>query len=110
MSLPDDIFLTMYRFAFILGLLASPVMADITGPDGKVIECYCTDTQGGRVELGEEICLVVNGRSFMALCEMALNVPIWRDTGGGCVSSSLGQDLLNFSKPALQSFPVNPPV
>ncbi|NNL17239.1 MAG: hypothetical protein HKP37_00715 [Boseongicola sp.] len=100
----------MLRLAVIIGLVASPAIADVKGPDGKVIECYCTDTQGGRVDLGQEICLVVNGRSFMALCDMSLNVPIWRDTGAGCVSSSLSQDLLNFSEPVLQSFPVHPPV
>lgn len=100
----------MWRVVFIVGIAASPSFADITGPDGRVIECYCTDTQGDRVDLGQEICLVVNGRSFMALCEMSLNVPIWRDTGMGCVSSSLGDGILDFSKPALQSFPVNPPV
>jgi len=100
----------MWRVAIILSLAANPVMADITGPGGKVIECYCTDTQGARVDLGQEICLFVNGRAFMALCEMALNVPIWRDTGVGCVSSSLDKNLLEFSKPAVQSFAINAPV
>ena len=100
----------MMRIAALFCLLATTATADIKGPDGKVIECYCTDTQGGRVDLGQEICLVVNGRSFMALCEMSLNVPIWRDTGAGCVSSSLDQNLLEFSKPALQSFPVHTPI
>lgn len=100
----------MWKRALILGLAASPALADITGPGGKVIECYCTDTQGSRVELGQEICLFVNGRAFMALCEMALNVPIWRDTGIGCLSSSLDQNILQFSKPTLQSFAVYTPI
>ncbi len=55
----------------------------------RAIPCYCTDAAGERVDLGREICLVVDGRAFMARCEMALNNPIWRDTGAGCVSSSL---------------------
>jgi len=100
----------MWKRALILGLAASPALADITGPGGKVIECYCTDTQGSRIELGQEICLFVNGRAFMALCEMALNVPIWRDTGIGCLSSSLDQNILQFSKPTLQSFAVYTPI
>jgi hypothetical protein len=100
----------MWKLALILGLAASPALADITGPGGKVIECYCTDTQGSRVELGQEICLFVNGRAFMALCEMALNVPIWRDTGIGCLSSSLDENILQFSKPTLQSFAVYTPI
>ncbi|MEM6386345.1 MAG: hypothetical protein AAF718_08940 [Pseudomonadota bacterium] len=79
----------MKRLVFILAVLASPAFADVTGPGGKTIDCYCTDTQGLRVELGETICLVVDGRAFMAQCDMSLNVPIWRDTGSGCISSSL---------------------
>ena len=79
----------MFRVAMILVVLALPAWADVTGPGGKVIDCYCTDTQGARVELEQEICLYVDGRAFMARCEMALNVPIWRDTGRACISSAL---------------------
>ena len=78
------------RMLFILfaGLMSSPAaFADVTTPGGKVIDCYCTDTQGSRVELGESICLFVGGRAFMARCEMSLNAPMWRDTGKGCVSA-----------------------
>jgi hypothetical protein len=71
------------------GLAGLPALADATGPGGKVLDCYCTDTQGARVEMDEEICLVVGGRAFIARCEMSLNNPIWRDTGRACVSSSL---------------------
>ena len=54
-----------------------------------VVDCYCTDSTGDRVEIGESICLVVDGRSFIAKCEMALNNPIWRDTGASCNLSSI---------------------
>ena len=90
-------------------LVAGPALADVTGPNGKVIDCYCTDTQGARVELGETICLFVDGRAFMALCDMSLNVPIWRDTGQGCLSSE-AQPHLQFSEPAVQSVPVHAPI
>ena len=56
--------------------------ADIKWPD-----CYCTDKAGARIELGETICMYVDGRSFTARCEMSLNNPMWRDTGQGCLSS-----------------------
>ncbi len=79
----------MQRIALIFALLAGPVQADVVLPDGKVIDCYCTDKTGGRVELGETICLYVDGRAFMARCEMSLNVPIWRDTGESCTTSLL---------------------
>lgn len=64
-----------------------PGLADVKGPGGKVIDCYCTDKQGDRVELGETICLQVDGRMFMAQCQMSLNVPMWRKVEDGCLSA-----------------------
>ncbi len=93
----------MKRLITALVLLAPPAVADIIGPGGKKIDCYCTDTQGSRVELGEVICLTVDGRAFMAQCQMSLNVPMWRDIGDGCMSSSLepspSQRLLQLAQP-----------
>ncbi len=79
----------MKRLWYMLALCAGPLHADIVLPDGKVIDCYCTDRSGGRVELGQTICLYVDGRAFMARCEMSLNVPIWRETGESCLTSWL---------------------
>ncbi len=79
----------MLRTAILLAILATPALPDVKSPSGKTVECYCTDTHGLRVSLGETICLTVNGRSFMAQCDMSLNVPAWRDTGLGCLSSEL---------------------
>ena len=54
------------------------------------------------MELGETICLRVDGRAYMAQCDMSLNVPTWRDTGQGCLSSEhvprLRDRLLNLAK------------
>lgn len=79
------------RRLLLLTLLASacPAIADVTGPGGKVQDCYCTDKSGARVELGETICLQVDGRMFMAQCQMSLNVPMWREVAKGCLSSRL---------------------
>lgn len=73
----------MWRVLFFL--LAGPAGADVVRPDGTVIECYCRDGAGGRVDIGETICLQVGGRAFMALCRMSVNVPDWKDTGEPCV-------------------------
>ena len=100
----------MKRLIALILLVSSPALADVKGPGGKVVDCYCTDKQGARVELGESICLVVDGRAFMAQCQMSLNVPIWRDIGTGCLSSSLSEPLGDFEQPLLQSIPVDPPV
>ena len=79
----------------VIPLAALPVAtgvarADAAGPSGRVIDCYCTDTVGARVEVGQEICLFVDGRAYTARCEMSLNVPMWRDTGRACVGALLG--------------------
>lgn len=69
-------------------------------PRQKAPDCYCTDRTGKRVELGQEICLIVDGRAFMASCQMSLNNPIWRDTGRNCLSSALEPER---TLPVLQS-------
>ncbi len=79
----------MKRLSVFLLLLAGAAPADVTSPGGKTVECYCTDSRGGRIELGETICLQVDGRMFMAQCQMSLNVPMWREIEQGCLSSSL---------------------
>lgn len=75
----------MKRVLFIL-LLASPALADGTY-NGKTVDCFCTDKSGARVEMGETICLNVDGKSFLAQCQMSLNNPMWRKVGESCLSS-----------------------
>ena len=82
--------------------MAGPALADVTSPSGKTVECYCTDRTGSRIELGETICMQVDGRMFMAQCQMSLNSPMWREVQNGCLSSSLGSD-----EQALQSVGVH---
>ena len=65
--------------------VAAPAVADGT-MGKKTIDCYCTDKSGARVEMGEMTCLDVDGKMFMAQCQMSLNVPMWRETGDGCLS------------------------
>jgi hypothetical protein len=68
-------------------MIALPAVADVTGPNGKVQDCYCTDRNGQRVELGQTICMNVDGRMFLAQCQMSLNVPMWREIQSSCVTS-----------------------
>ncbi|UYV38893.1 hypothetical protein N4R57_07675 [Rhodobacteraceae bacterium D3-12] len=77
-----------------LAVLPAPTFADIQH-NGKTIDCYCTDTSGGRIELGEKICLQVDGKMFMAQCQMSLNVPMWRKIEDGCLSSQRLKPRLN---------------
>ena len=88
---------TLFRATLLLGLIALPAVTwgDVTSPSGKTVDCYCTDRNHNRVELGETICLQVDGRMFMAQCQMSLNVPMWREVQKGCLSSELGQPASN---------------
>ncbi|MFK7744143.1 MAG: hypothetical protein AB8B47_03745 [Roseobacter sp.] len=87
---------------FILLCLGFPATADVTSPSGKTVECYCTDRTGSRIELGQTICMQVDGRMFMAQCQMSLNSPMWREVEQGCLSSSLQS-----GDQVLQSLPVD---
>jgi hypothetical protein len=80
------------RMILALILMSGPALADGT-IGGKTVDCFCTDTNGGRVELGQTICLQVDGRMFMAQCQMSLNVPMWREVAQGCLSASRQQPL-----------------
>ena len=80
---------SMKRLLLCFFILSGPAAADVIGPGGKVQDCYCTDKSGARVELGQTICLQVDGRMFMAQCQMSLNVPMWREVQQGCLSSGL---------------------
>jgi len=77
----------MRRVLISLLFVTCPAFADVTSPSGKTVDCYCTDSTGTRIELGETICLQVDGRAFMAQCQMSLNVPMWREMKSGCASS-----------------------
>ena len=93
------------RWLLVFLIAATPALADVK-KNGKTIDCYCTDRQGERVELGEMTCLQVDGRMFMAQCQMSLNVPMWREISEGCLSSSLRQNL----KPTVDTGGVDPKI
>lgn len=90
-------------FALWTCLSAGVVFADTAIPTARdtglvapalpLNSCYCTDKTGSRVELGQVICLQVDGRMFTARCEMSLNNPMWREQTDGCMSSGLFQSL-----------------
>jgi hypothetical protein len=95
----------MKRLCILACLMALPAAADVTYPSGKTVDCYCTDRSRNRIELGETICLHVDGRMFMAQCQMSLNVPMWREVQEGCLSSSLDS-----SEPAFNPLGVYPKI
>lgn len=94
------------RSLILLAALSAPAAAQTPAPGVEWPECYCTDSRGERVEVGQRACLIVNGNAFLATCEKALNVTTWRDTGEGCVSAGPepGRD---GAGPGLQPLPVD---
>ncbi|QEW21139.1 hypothetical protein LA6_003345 [Marinibacterium anthonyi] len=93
--------------AILLCALPALGLADVAGPGGKVIDCYCTDRSGGRIELGEMICLRVDGKAFMAQCQMSLNVPMWRKIQDGCLTARLSPFGSQPGDPAVDPGPVH---
>ncbi len=47
-------------------------------------DCYCTDSLGQRVEMGQTACLIIGSRRVLALCDMSVNNPAWREQSEGC--------------------------
>ncbi len=77
----------IFSFAALLSF-ANTVNADYIR-NGKIVDCYCTDKSGSRVDLGQTTCIQVSGRMYTAQCQMSQNVPMWRELSDGCLSSSL---------------------
>ena len=88
-------------FALFVGL-AQPVFADEPAftpaqSNGQYVppkpkegfrypDCFCTDSAGKRVELGQMTCLKIGSQTFTAKCGMSLNNPTWRRVSNGCPS------------------------
>ena len=64
------------------------------------VEYYCTDASGRRVELGQIICITAGCQTWMAKCDMSVNVTTWRKTQDGCLAASL-MDRLKAFKPSV---------
>jgi len=47
-------------------------------------DCYCTDSLGQRVEMGQMACLIIGTRRVLARCDMSVNNPTWREQSEGC--------------------------
>ena len=50
----------------------------------KYPDCFCTDSNGKRVEMGATACLKIGSQKVFAKCDMSLNNPTWRHLEEGC--------------------------
>jgi len=51
--------------------------------------CTCRNRDGRVYQLGQSICLFVDGRRYLARCDMSLNVSSWTKLQDGCPSARL---------------------
>ena len=79
------------------GVQADPLITPAAGNSGvynpppakkgfKYPDCFCTDSVGKRVELGQTSCLRIGSQQVLARCDMSLNNPAWRRISEGCPS------------------------
>lgn len=81
--------------ALCFGLATTPAAAGSAGTNGSYAppppkqgysypDCYCTDSNGERVEMGERACLRIGDKQVLARCDMSVNSPTWRYETEGC--------------------------
>lgn len=56
---------------------------------GDAHNCTCINKGGARYQLGQMACLHVDGKSYLARCEMKLNVSSWTRVQDSCPVASL---------------------
>lgn len=66
-----------------LGMLLPGVAVLLVPAFADAHNCKCRN-RGVMFELGETSCLRVDGRSYLARCEMKLNVSSWTEVQDGC--------------------------
>ncbi|WFU10228.1 hypothetical protein QA646_05035 [Rhizobium sp. CB3090] len=70
------------EFRHIVSGLSLAVMASTPALAGQ--DCYCKNTDGKLHAVGEVACMTVDGKSYLAQCEMNLNVTSWAKLQDGC--------------------------
>lgn len=69
-------------------LLVSPFAAPPAKEGYRYPDCYCTDSDGQRVEIGDIACLRIGRKRVLARCGMSQNSPAWRPEQDGCPISA----------------------
>jgi hypothetical protein len=70
-------------FAMRLGVIVPAMAALLIPVIAEAHNCKCRN-RGVMFGLGETSCLHVDGRSYLARCEMKLNVSSWTEVQDGC--------------------------
>ncbi|OAP41528.1 hypothetical protein AU381_00285 [Sinorhizobium glycinis] len=67
-----------------LSLAAIAMVAESAAASPPDRRCTCRNRDGTKYELGQIACIRVGGVSYMARCEMNLNVTTWKKVRDGC--------------------------
>lgn len=65
-----------------LPLIVIAVIASASALAGE--NCYCKNADGKQHAVGEVACMTVGDKSYLAQCEMNLNVTSWAKLQDGC--------------------------
>lgn len=71
-----------------MALFAALGCCAVLSAGAAAADCTCSNRDGKRFNMGDVACIRVDGRAFMAECELNLNVTSWRKIGDGCPVAS----------------------
>ncbi|PDT40501.1 MULTISPECIES: hypothetical protein [Sinorhizobium] len=72
-----------------LSLAAAAMVAESAAASPPDRRCTCRNRDGTKYELGQMTCIRVGGISYMARCEMNLNVTTWKKVRDGCPTTHM---------------------
>nr|WP_234818606.1 hypothetical protein [Sinorhizobium fredii] len=72
-----------------LSLAAAAMVAESAAASPPDRRCTCRNRDGAKYELGQVACIRVGGISYMARCEMDLNVTTWKKVRDGCPTAQV---------------------
>jgi hypothetical protein len=78
----------MLAFSGLKIAAATVLMAGLLVAPEAWADCSCVNRDGIRFGLGQTACLNVDGRSYLALCELNLNVTSWKKIDDSCPQAS----------------------
>ncbi|AYG58843.1 hypothetical protein QD460_31865 [Rhizobium jaguaris] len=68
----------------VLGLSFAAIAVIASAPAMAGQNCYCKNKDGTLHAVGELACMTVDGKSYLAQCQMNLNVTSWSKLQDGC--------------------------
>ncbi|MGH6809613.1 MAG: hypothetical protein ACREEJ_22610 [Ensifer adhaerens] len=72
----------------VIAAVVALVAADVGYASPPDTRCTCRNRDGSKYALGQVACLRVGGISYLARCEMNLNVTTWKKLRDGCPTAN----------------------